>query len=65
MSASRFVTQASRTGAMPSESLTKHDRCVCHPRAWGLKKGLRRGRRRFEKDLIRKELAGVTGPTTM
>ena len=25
--------------------LGRHDRCCCHPRAWGLKKGLRRARR--------------------
>jgi hypothetical protein len=59
MSASRFVTEASRTGAMPSEGFTRYDHCGSH-RAWGLKKGLRRGRRRFEKDLIRKELATIS-----
>jgi hypothetical protein len=54
MGAGRFVKQASRTG-MLSKGLGRNDRCSCHPRAYGLKKGLRRGRRRFSKELIRKE----------
>lgn len=42
---------------MPSEGLRRYDRCVCHPRAWGLKKGLRRARRRVGREIIRRELA--------
>jgi len=61
MSAASRVTQATRTGAMPSKGLTRYDRCVCHPRAWGLKKGLRRARRRVGRDLVRQELALVFG----
>lgn len=61
MSAKTQVTQASRTGAMPSKGLTRYDRCVCHPRAWGLKRGLRRARRRVDRDLVRHEFALVFG----
>ena len=60
MGAGGYLKQAERktTGREPmrSEGLTKHDRCVCHPRAWGLKKGLRRGRRRLAKVLISRDL---------
>jgi hypothetical protein len=42
---------------MPSKGLTRYDRCVCHPRAWGLKKGLRRARRRLGREIVRRELA--------
>jgi hypothetical protein len=56
MSASLRVIEATRTNAMPSEGIRRHDRCVCHPRAWGLKKGLRRARRRVGREMIRQEL---------
>lgn len=59
MGAGLRVTEATRTDAMPSEGLTRYDRCVCHPRAYGLKKGLRRARRRVGLALIRKELADL------
>lgn len=55
MGAGKFVVEAARTSAMPSHGLTRHDRCVCHPRAWGLKKGLRRARRRVDKMIVQRE----------
>lgn len=58
MGAKRFVKEAIRTSGMPSEGLTRYDRCVCHPRAWGLKKGLRRARRRVSLKIIRQALRG-------
>jgi hypothetical protein len=56
MSAKHFVIQATRTGHIPSEGINHHGRCCCHPRAWGAKKGLRRARRRVDKQVIRNEL---------
>jgi hypothetical protein len=56
MSARRYIIEASRTSAMPSRSLARFDTCSCHPRGWGMKKGLRRARRRVSKELIRSEL---------
>ena len=56
MSAAWFVKKAERTTSMPSRGLRRGNHCVCHPREWGLKKGLRRARRRFGRDLIRNEL---------
>ena len=56
MSAKLNVNEATRTNAMPSKGFSRYDRCSCHPRAWGLKKGLRRARRRVGKDIIRQEL---------
>ena len=53
MSAGKFVKQAARSGHVPSKGLTRYDHCTCHPRAWGLKKGLRRARRRLGRDLVR------------
>lgn len=56
MGAGSYVIKASRTGAMPSKGFSRHDRCSCHPRAWGLKKGLRRARRRVDKDVVRQAM---------
>ena len=56
MGAGRFVKEANRTAAIPSEGFARYDRCVCHPRSWGLKKGLRRARRRLGCEIIRQEL---------
>ena len=51
-----LMSQASKD-AMQSEGLKRFDTCVCHPRAWGLKKGLRRARRRYGRIVIRVEVA--------
>jgi hypothetical protein len=56
MGAGKFIPEATRTGAVTSKGLTQYDRCCCHPRAWGLKKGLRRARRRVGLAIIRREL---------
>jgi len=55
MSASHFVGQASRT-QMKTHGHLNRGYCCCHPPAWGLKKGLRRGRRRLSKALIEEAL---------
>jgi hypothetical protein len=55
MSAGRFVIKARREGA-PRGSLNRGI-CCCHPRAWGAKKGLRRARRRVDKEIVRRELS--------
>lgn len=31
---------------------THYSTCSCHPRQWGLKKGLRRARRRFDREAV-------------
>jgi hypothetical protein len=57
MGAGGFVKKAKRTSAVGSKGLSgQHDRCSCHPQAWGLKKGLRRARRRVDKEVIRDEV---------
>jgi hypothetical protein len=38
---------------MVTKSLACWNRCSCHPKQWGLKKGLRRGRRRLAKIVIK------------
>ncbi len=38
------------------KTLSENSACSCHPKQYGLKKGLRRARRRFEKDLCREEI---------
>jgi hypothetical protein len=38
-------------------SLGRFNTCSCHPVQWGLKKGLRRGRRRLDKQVISEELS--------
>lgn len=61
MGANRHSKQAARneggTGGrgegMVSRGLSRQDTCSCHPRAWGLKKGLRRARRRRSRAVIR------------
>lgn len=59
MGAGKFIPEASRTSAMPSKGLAQYDRCCCHPRAYGLKKGLRRARRRVGIAIIRRELRDI------
>lgn len=56
MGAGRFVEEARRPGLTGTKSLARRNTCVCHPRQWGLKKGLRRGRRRLGKLIIREAL---------
>ena len=56
MSAKRFVLEAERTSWMPSKGFQRFDRCVCHPLAWGKKKGFRRARRRVSAAIIRREM---------
>lgn len=51
-----LMSQAARS-AMQSKTLRHFDTCTCHPRSWGLKKGLRRARRRLDRILVREELA--------
>ncbi len=59
MGAGTFIRKAERTDAMPSRGLSRFDHCTCHPRAYGLKKGLRRARRRLGQSIIRKEVRSV------
>lgn len=40
-----------------SKSLSRFNRCTCHPQQWGLKKGLRRGRRRLDRLVIEEQLS--------
>ncbi len=53
MGAGRFVAQARKTGMVGrhgsgGHSLARMNTCSCHPIQWGLKKGLRRARRRLD-----------------
>ena len=70
MSASKFVHQAEiesngsggKHGCVQYQHKRGHrslnrGKCACHPPAWGLKKGLRRGRRRFSKIIIEREIS--------
>lgn len=57
MGAGGYVTKAKRMRGVGSRSLGRFDTCSCHPKAWGLKKGLRRARRRLGKQVIKDELA--------
>jgi hypothetical protein len=50
-----LMSKASRT-AMQSKGLKRFDTCSCHPCAWGLKKGLRRARRRYDRLAIREQM---------
>jgi len=50
-----MMSQAAKA-AMQSKELS-YDTCSCHPRSWGLKKGLRRARRRLGRLIIR-EVSG-------
>lgn len=59
MGAGRFLKQAEH-GGNPTGSLARYNTCSCHPVQWGMKKGLRRARRRYERGLIESELAGVS-----
>lgn len=56
MGAGGYVTKAKRVQGVGSRSLHRFDTCSCHPKAWGLKKGLRRARRRLGKQIIQDEL---------
>jgi hypothetical protein len=47
-----LMSQAARS-AMQSKGLKRFDTCSCHPRSWGLKKKLRRARRRLGCLVIR------------
>lgn len=38
------------------KSLARQNTCSCHPEQWGLKKGLRRARRRVDKEIVASEL---------
>jgi len=51
-----MMSQAAKA-AMQSKGLRRYDTCSCHPRSWGLKKGLRRARRRLGRLIIR-EVSG-------
>lgn len=57
MGAGGYVTKAKRIRSVGSRGLGRFDTCSCHPKAWGLKKGLRRARRRLGKQIIKDELA--------
>jgi len=50
------MSDARRPG-MGGKGLSRYNHCSCHPRQWGLKKGLRRARRRLGKEIIREERA--------
>jgi len=54
------MDQARRSGMTGpkknSKSLSRFNRCMCHPQQWGMKKGLRRGRRRLDKLVIAEQL---------
>lgn len=52
MSAGHFVKQAQRSGMGRKFALSRTNTCSCHPREWGLKKGLRRGRRRLDHEIV-------------
>jgi hypothetical protein len=55
MSAARSVTLARLKNGMGNYygSLARfQNRCSCHPREWGLKKGLRRARRRLDHEIV-------------
>lgn len=53
MGAGRFVKLAEKPGMKNAwGSLSRGDCCSCHPRAWGLKKGLRRARRRLDGETV-------------
>jgi len=52
MSAGRFVKQAQRSGMGRKFALSRLNTCSCHPCEYGLKKGLRRGRRRLDKEIV-------------
>lgn len=57
MGAGGFIKQQlagglDRIEGMISKGLARDNHCSCHPRQWGLKKGLRRARRRYDKEVI-------------
>jgi hypothetical protein len=56
MGAGHFVEQAKRSGGMQNWRGWPKTHCCCHPPQWGLKKGLRRGRRRLDKLIISQEM---------
>lgn len=52
MGAGGYAKQA-RWGGNPRGSLARaHNSCSCHPKEWGMKKGLRRARRRVDKEIV-------------
>ena len=65
MGAGKFVDQARlKPGLTGSKSLARRwNTCSCHPRQYGLKKGLRRGRRRLDRLVIQEELDESYGPS--
>lgn len=57
--ASQFSKHQIEKSGMGNEygSLARfHNRCCCHPQEYGLKKGLRRARRRADKEIVEREL---------
>lgn len=44
--------RAQRPGMGRKFALSRLNTCTCHPCQWGLKKGLRRARRRLDKDIV-------------
>lgn len=54
MSARSYVIKACREGN-PQGSLARYNTCCCHPVQWGLKKGLRRARRRHDREVVQRE----------
>jgi len=56
MGASSFMKYTATKDGIKTGSIDRYT-CCCHPRSWGLKKGLRRTRRRFSKKIILEELA--------
>ncbi len=63
MGAKHFVIKAKRE-ANPQGSLARHNHCTCHPKEWGLKKGLRRARRRLDHEIVVLSLREADTETT-
>lgn len=51
MSAGGYVRKARKAGN-PQGSLARYNTCSCHPCEYGMKKGLRRARRRVDKEIV-------------
>lgn len=59
MSAGGFTKLAKRKGRGGIKrrlALSRLNTCSCHPKQWGRKKGLRRARRRLEREIVSQDL---------
>jgi len=54
--AGRYSEGGVENTTMNKKNWARYNSCSCHPVQWGLKKSLRRARRRVEKEIIAQEI---------